>query len=74
MPYQPFDLSGKAVVITGGNRGIGLGMTEALSAAGANVAIWATNQGTAEAAAEKAKPALKKAKPAAKKPAAPAKL
>jgi hypothetical protein len=41
--YQPFDLSGKGVVVTGGNGGIGLGMTRALLKAGASVAIWGSN-------------------------------
>ena len=35
MAYQPFDLTGKVALITGGNGGIGLGMAEALAAAGA---------------------------------------
>ena len=34
-----FDLEGKAALITGGNGGIGLGMAQALAAAGARVAI-----------------------------------
>jgi NAD(P)-dependent dehydrogenase (short-subunit alcohol dehydrogenase family) len=41
--YQPFDLAGRGVVVTGGNGGIGLGMARALLAAGANVAIWGSN-------------------------------
>lgn len=41
--YTPFDLSGRGVVITGGNGGIGLGMARALLAAGAKVAIWGSN-------------------------------
>lgn len=43
MTYKPFDLSGKAVLVTGGNRGIGLGMATALAQAGADVVIWGTN-------------------------------
>ena len=41
--YQPFDLTGRSAVVTGGNGGIGYGMAEALIAAGARVAIWGTN-------------------------------
>jgi NAD(P)-dependent dehydrogenase (short-subunit alcohol dehydrogenase family) len=37
---HPFDLSGRAAVVTGGNGGIGLGMARALLAAGARVSIW----------------------------------
>ncbi|MCK9515048.1 MAG: SDR family oxidoreductase [Ottowia sp.] len=42
MGYQPFDLTGRAVLVTGGNGGIGYGMAEALLQAGASVAIWGT--------------------------------
>jgi NAD(P)-dependent dehydrogenase (short-subunit alcohol dehydrogenase family) len=41
--YQPFDLSGRSAVVTGGNGGIGYGMASALLAAGAKVAIWGSN-------------------------------
>jgi hypothetical protein len=37
---QPFDLSGHVSVVTGGNRGIGLGIARGLAKAGAQVAIW----------------------------------
>jgi NAD(P)-dependent dehydrogenase (short-subunit alcohol dehydrogenase family) len=43
MTYKAFDLSGKAVLVTGGNSGIGLGMAEALAQTGAAVCIWGTN-------------------------------
>lgn len=40
-PDRPFDLTGRVAVVTGGNRGIGLGIARALGRAGATVAIWA---------------------------------
>jgi NAD(P)-dependent dehydrogenase (short-subunit alcohol dehydrogenase family) len=40
MAYAPFDLTGKVCVVTGGNKGIGLGMVEALAASNADVVIW----------------------------------
>ena len=48
--YTPFDLSGRAVVVTGGNGGIGYGMARALLAAGARVAIWGSNAAKTDAA------------------------
>lgn len=48
--YEPFNLSGRGVVITGGNGGIGLGMARALLASGASIAIWGSNPGRTEAA------------------------
>ena len=39
LPAEPFNLAGKAALVTGGNGGIGLGMAEGLVLAGAAVAI-----------------------------------
>ncbi|WP_379921637.1 SDR family NAD(P)-dependent oxidoreductase [Erythrobacter sp. R86502] len=39
-----FDLSGRSVVITGGNGGLGLAMARGLAKAGANIAIWARDR------------------------------
>ena len=43
MAFEPFDLSGRVVLITGGNGGIGLGMARGVAQAGAEVCIWGTN-------------------------------
>ncbi len=53
MDANPFDLTGRTALVTGGNSGIGLGMARALVQAGASVAIWGTNEEkSAEAVAE----------------------
>jgi NAD(P)-dependent dehydrogenase (short-subunit alcohol dehydrogenase family) len=38
-----FDLTGRVAVVTGGNGGIGLGIAQALAAAGCHVSIWGRN-------------------------------
>ena len=43
MAYKPFDLTGKVTLVTGGNRGIGYGMAEAMAQAGADVVIWGSS-------------------------------
>ncbi|MEZ5658899.1 MAG: SDR family oxidoreductase [Burkholderiaceae bacterium] len=48
--YRPFDLTGRKVLVTGGNGGIGLGMARALAQAGAQVAIWGSNPDKTERA------------------------
>ena len=56
MAYQPFDLTGKVALVTGGNRGIGFGMAQAMAEAGSDIAIWGTNAAkNEEARAELAK-------------------
>jgi len=43
MAFQPFNLTGKVALVTGGNGGIGFGMAQGLAQAGADVVIWGTN-------------------------------
>src|SRR3569832_2149036 len=61
--YKPFDLSGKVALVTGGNRGSGLGMADALAQSGADVMVWGTNE-------EKNKEAVAKLKAHGKRAAA----
>ena len=53
MAYQPFDLTGKVALVTGGNRGIGLGMASALAQAGSDIVIWGSNAERNQAAEAK---------------------
>src|SRR2546423_15663783 len=46
-----FDLSGKVALVTGGSRGLGLQMAEALGEMGAKIAITARKQGELDEAA-----------------------
>ena len=43
MAYAPFNLTGKVVLVTGGNRGIGLGMARAVAEAGADIVVWGSS-------------------------------
>lgn len=53
MAKDLFDLSGKVVLVTGGNGGIGLGMAEGCARQGADVVIWGRSTEKNEAAAER---------------------
>jgi 2-deoxy-D-gluconate 3-dehydrogenase len=50
MTTNPFDLSGRVAVVTGGNGGIGLGMARGLAQAGAAIAVVGRNQAKSDAA------------------------
>lgn len=53
MASNLFDLTGKSVLVTGGNSGIGLGFAEGVAEAGASVCIWGTNADKNAAAVER---------------------
>jgi len=52
---NPFDLSGKVVLVTGANSGLGLAWAEAAAAAGADVVIWGRRPETNREAATQLK-------------------
>lgn len=45
MAFAPFDLTGTVALISGGNRGIGLGVARALAEAGADLVLWGRDEG-----------------------------
>ena len=49
---NPFDLTDKVITVTGGNRGIGLGLARGLARAGAHLSLWARDEASIAAAAE----------------------
>lgn len=52
MTQSAFDLGGHVALVTGGNGGIGLGFADGLARAGADVAVWGTNEDKNKAAVE----------------------
>ena len=49
---NPFDLTDKVITVTGGNRGIGLGLARGLAQAGAHLSLWARNEASIADAAK----------------------
>jgi len=56
MDMNPFDLHGHVALVTGGNSGIGLGLSQGLLAAGAQVAIWGRDAAKSAAAVRELAP------------------
>lgn len=52
MTQSPFDLTGHVALVTGGNGGIGMGFADGLARAGADIAVWGTNEAKNKAAVE----------------------
>jgi 2-dehydro-3-deoxy-D-gluconate 5-dehydrogenase len=52
MGGNPFDLTGRVAIVTGGNGGLGLGMARGLARAGAQIAIAARDERKGQAAVE----------------------
>jgi 2-deoxy-D-gluconate 3-dehydrogenase len=50
---NPFDLSGKVAIVTGGNGGIGLGIARGLARAGASIVVLGRNQEKSQQAARR---------------------
>lgn len=51
MSHLPWDMSGKVVLVTGGNAGIGLGFARGIARAGGNLVIWGRRREKNEEAA-----------------------
>src|SRR5215831_9056751 len=49
-PLNPFDLTGRVAIVTGGNGGLGLAMARGLARAGASIALAARDESKGQAA------------------------